>query len=418
MALDETRQTAPPRPTVAAGTAAAPRLRARRVSTGVARAELERLAVAATAVPDGFTVHPKLLRQFEQRAQMVAAGEVDWALGEALALGSIVLEGTDVRLSGQDTRRGTFSQRHAVLVDYGTGEEWVPLAHLPGEDVGRFGVHDSLLSEYAAVGFEYGYSVESPDALVAWEAQFGDFANGAQIIIDNFFVSADDKWGQRSGLVLLLPHGYEGQGPEHSSARIERFLTLCARDNMRLAQPTTAAQYFHLLRSQVRGLRRQPLVVFTPKSLLRARQSRSALDELAVGLLRRGARRSRHRRSETRASPGTGAEDASPTAPRRRGRGATGVAVLGQGRVRRHGPARRPARRGARASPSPAWIPPRWPWCGSSSSIPGPRRPWRRCSAATPAPTRWCGSRRSPRTWGRGRSPTDACTGSCVTASR
>ena len=204
-------------------------------------------------MPEGFTVHPKLLRQFGQRAQMVAEGDVDWALGEALALGSILLEGTDVRLSGQDTRRGTFSQRHAVLVDYRTGEEWVPLAHLQGEDVGRFGVHDSLLSEYAAVGFEYGYSVESPDALVAWEAQFGDFANGAQIIIDNFFVSADDKWGQRSGLVLLLPHGYEGQGPEHSSARIERFLTLCARDNMRLAQPTTAAQYFHLLRSQVRG---------------------------------------------------------------------------------------------------------------------------------------------------------------------
>jgi 2-oxoglutarate dehydrogenase E1 component len=208
---------------------------------------------------------------------------VDWALGEALALGSVVLEGTDVRLSGQDTRRGTFSQRHAVLVDYHTGQEWVPLAHLAGEGIGRFGVHDSLLSEYAAVGFEYGYSVEAPDALVAWEAQFGDFGNGAQIIIDNFLVSADDKWGQRSGLVLLLPHGYEGQGPEHSSARIERFLTLSARDNMRLAQPTTAAQYFHLLRSQVRGMGRRPLVVFTPKSLLRARQSRSALDQLSVG---------------------------------------------------------------------------------------------------------------------------------------
>jgi 2-oxoglutarate dehydrogenase E1 component len=228
-------------------------------------------------------VHPKLLRQFENRARLVADGEVDWALGEALALGSVLLEGTDVRLSGQDTRRGTFSQRHSVLVDYHTGEEWVPLAHLPGEGVGRFGVYDSLLSEYAALGFEYGYSVESPEALVAWEAQFGDFANGAQIIIDNFFVSAEDKWGQRSGLVLLLPHGYEGQGPEHSSARIERFLTLCARDNMRLAQPTTAAQYFHLLRSQVRGVGRQPLVVFTPKSLLRARQSRSALDDLTVG---------------------------------------------------------------------------------------------------------------------------------------
>ena len=249
----------------------------------MARDELERLAAATTAVPGGFTVHPKLVRQFENRARMVADGEVDWALGEALALGSILLEGTDVRLTGQDTRRGTFSQRHAVLVDYRTGAEWVPLAHLPGEGGGRFGVYDSLLSEYAAVGFEYGYSVERPDALVAWEAQFGDFANGAQIVIDNFLVAAEDKWGQRSGLALLLPHGYEGQGPEHSSARIERFLTLCARDNMRLAQPTTAAQYFHLLRSQVRGLGRQPLVVFTPKSLLRARQSRSSLDELTVG---------------------------------------------------------------------------------------------------------------------------------------
>ncbi len=283
VALDETRQTAAPRPT-ALPAPPAPPVATRAVPTGVARDELERLAADAIAVPEGFTVHPKLVRQFDQRGRMLAGGEVDWALGEALALGSILLEGTDVRLSGQDTRRGTFSQRHAVLVDHRTGEEWVPLSHLEGEGVGHFGVHDSLLSEYAAVGFEYGYSVESPDALVAWEAQFGDFANGAQIIIDNFFVSADDKWGQRSGLVLLLPHGYEGQGPEHSSARIERFLTLCARDNMRLAQPTTAAQYFHLLRSQVRGIGlRQPLVVFTPKSLLRARQSRSRLDDLTVG---------------------------------------------------------------------------------------------------------------------------------------
>jgi len=282
VALDETRQSAPPRPSALPD--APPTSPSRPAPpTGVARPELERLAVEATAVPEGFTLHPKLLRQFEQRAQMVASGEVDWALAEALALGSVVLEGTDVRLTGQDTRRGTFSQRHAVLVDYRTGAEWVPLAHLQGEGRGRFGVHDSLLSEYAAVGFEYGYSVEAPDALVAWEAQFGDFANGAQIVIDNFFVSADDKWGQRSGLVLLLPHGYEGQGPEHSSARIERFLTLCARDNMRLAQPTTAAQYFHLLRSQVRGMGRRPLVVFTPKSLLRARHSRSALDDLTVG---------------------------------------------------------------------------------------------------------------------------------------
>ncbi len=281
-ALDETRQAGPPQLTTLPP-APAPARPAADVRTGVERGTLERLVVDATSVPEGFTIHPKLLRQFQQRAGVVAEGEVDWALGEALAIGSLLLEGTDVRLAGQDTRRGTFSQRHAVLVDYATGNEWVPLAHLEGDGVGRFAIHDSLLSEYAAVGFEYGYSVEVPDALVAWEAQFGDFANGAQIVIDNFLVAADDKWEQASGLVLLLPHGYEGQGPEHSSARIERFLTLCARGNMRLAQPTTAAQYFHLLRSQARGAGSQPLVVFTPKSLLRAKQSRSPIDELASG---------------------------------------------------------------------------------------------------------------------------------------
>jgi len=284
-ALDETRQAAPPiQTTLPPAVVTVPP--GTDVPTGVERATLERLVVDATAVPEGFTIHPKLARQFEQRTGVVATGEVDWTLGEALAIGSLLLEGTDVRLAGQDTRRGTFSQRHAVLVDYATGNEWVPLAHLAGDGVGRFAIHDSLLSEYAALGFEYGYSVEMPEALVAWEAQFGDFANGAQIIIDNFLVAADDKWDQQSGLVLLLPHGYEGQGPEHSSGRIERFLTLSARGNMRLAQPTTAAQYFHLLRSQARGAGRQPLVVFTPKSLLRARPSRSPLAELATGSFR------------------------------------------------------------------------------------------------------------------------------------
>ena len=220
------------------------------VETGVAASVLARLAEVVRSVPDGFVIHPKLARQFEQRDKVVADGEIDWALGEALAIGSLLLEGTNVRLTGQDTRRGTFSQRHAVLVDYATGAEYVPLAGLEG---GRFTIRDSLLSEYACVGFEYGYSVEALDDLVVWEAQFGDFWNGAQIIVDNFLVAAEDKWAQRSGLVLLLPHGYEGQGPEHSSARIERFLTLSARGNMRVTEPTTAAQYFHLLRSQVRG---------------------------------------------------------------------------------------------------------------------------------------------------------------------
>ncbi|HUC37275.1 MAG TPA: multifunctional oxoglutarate decarboxylase/oxoglutarate dehydrogenase thiamine pyrophosphate-binding subunit/dihydrolipoyllysine-residue succinyltransferase subunit [Acidimicrobiales bacterium] len=281
-ALDETRQSAPPKPTMLPPPAPAV-AESDAAPTGVDRARLERLVVAATAVPEGFTLHPKLARQFEQRSKMVEGGQVDWSLGEALAFGSILEEGGDVRLAGQDTRRGTFSQRHSVLVDYATGAEWVPLAHLSTEGAGRFDVLDSLLSEYAALGFEYGYSVEAPGALVAWEAQFGDFANGAQIVIDNFLVSAEDKWGQSSGLALLLPHGFEGQGPEHSSARIERFLMLCAEGNMRVAQPTTAAQYFHLLRSQVRGPVRRPLVVFTPKFLLRARQSRSGIEELESG---------------------------------------------------------------------------------------------------------------------------------------
>ncbi len=264
------------------------------VETGVDETTLRALMASFKVLPDGFVIHPKLARQFGQRDQMVQGGKVDWALAESLALGTILLEGSDVRLTGQDTRRGTFSQRHGVLVDYVTGREYVPLTKLDGtmelvegrehgDELGRFTLRDSLLSEYAALGFEYGYSVESPESLVAWEAQFGDFANGAQIIIDNFLVSAEDKWGQRSSLVLLLPHGYEGQGPEHSSARIERFLTLSARGNMRVTQPTTASQYFHLLRSQVHQSHVRPLVVCTPKSLLRAPFARSELSQLTSG---------------------------------------------------------------------------------------------------------------------------------------
>jgi len=251
-------------------------------TTGVAREVLLAIANATSRVPEGFTMHPKLERQFAQRAQMVAEGVVDWSLGEAMAFGSLLVEGTNVRLMGQDSRRGTFSQRHAAFIDNLTGDQWIPLSHLDGAD-GFFTVRDSFLSEYAALGYEYGYSVEAKRALVAWEAQFGDFVNGAQIIIDNFIVAADDKWGQSANLVMLLPHGYEGQGPEHSSGRIERFLTLCARNNMRVTQPTTAAQYFHLLRSQVRRENSTPLVVFTPKSMLRATATRSPLDELVEG---------------------------------------------------------------------------------------------------------------------------------------
>jgi 2-oxoglutarate dehydrogenase E1 component len=282
-ALDETRSSSPPKvrdlPPPPQASHVLPQ-----IDTGVPRDVLDRVASALHTVPDGFTVHPKLAKVFDTREKLWNGGEADWALGEALAFGSLLLEGSDVRVSGQDTRRGTFGHRNAALVDYETGAEYVPLANLaPAGESGRFFIYDSLLSEYAAVGFEYGYSVVHKDALVAWEAQFGDFHNGAQIVIDQFIVAAEDKWGQTSGLVLLLPHGYEGQGPEHSSARIERFLTLCAENNIQVCQPTTAAQMFHLLRRQVRRDVRKPLVVITPKSLLRARHSRSPVDEFVDG---------------------------------------------------------------------------------------------------------------------------------------
>ncbi|HUA95020.1 MAG TPA: multifunctional oxoglutarate decarboxylase/oxoglutarate dehydrogenase thiamine pyrophosphate-binding subunit/dihydrolipoyllysine-residue succinyltransferase subunit, partial [Acidimicrobiales bacterium] len=283
-ALDEVRAETPPPPVRLPLAEPAPPV-APSVGTGVAETTLRHLAQLTNRVPEGFTLHPKLVRQFAQRADLFAGGEVDWSLAEALAMGSLLLEGVDVRLTGQDTRRGTFSQRHAVLVDYETGRQFVPLAHLddPDRPVGRFTVRDSLLSEYAALGFEYGYSVEAPEALVCWEAQFGDFVNGAEIIIDNFLVAAEEKWDQHAGLTLLLPHGYEGQGPEHSSARIERFLSLGARGNLRVAVPSTAAQYFHLLRSQVRRTPASPLVVVTPKSLLRAPATRSPIGDLVEG---------------------------------------------------------------------------------------------------------------------------------------
>ena len=252
------------------------------VDTTVDRATLDQLLVKLTEVPDGFNVHPKLVRWLEQRAGALERNAVDWALGEALALGSLLTQGRTIRLSGQDTRRGTFSQRHSVLVDQRTGEQYTPLANL-GEGQGKFFVYDSLLSEFAAMGFEYGYSVANPEALVLWEAQFGDFVNGAQIIVDQFISAAEDKWGQRSSLVLLLPHGFEGQGPEHSSARLERFLDLAAEDNMQVAYPSNPAQYFHLLRRQALRANRKPLVVMTPKSLLRLAAARSTAEQLTAG---------------------------------------------------------------------------------------------------------------------------------------
>lgn len=251
-------------------------------STAVDQDVVTTIGEAHSNPPEGFTVHPKLQRVLDKRAKMSQEGDIDWAYGELLALGSLVMEGTSVRLAGQDSRRGTFTQRHALLHDRKTDQNWIPLQNL-SESQAKFTIYDSFLSEYAALGFEYGYSVERPDALVLWEAQFGDFVNGAQIVIDEFISSGEQKWAQRSSVVLLLPHGYEGQGPDHSSARIERFLQLAAQDNMTVAQPSTPANYFHLLRRQAYARPRKPLVVFTPKSMLRLRGATSPVEAFTTG---------------------------------------------------------------------------------------------------------------------------------------
>jgi 2-oxoglutarate dehydrogenase E1 component len=252
------------------------------LDTGVSDKQVNQVFDVLSSVPEGFVLHPKLARQFEARDAMMAQGLVDWGLAEALAFGSLLGEGTSIRLAGQDSRRGTFSHRHSTLVCNETAREHCPLAELTRSGA-RLWVYDSLLSEYAALGYEYGYSVGDTNALVLWEAQFGDFVNGAQIIIDQFVMSAEDKWNQHSGLVMLLPHGFEGQGPEHSSGRIERFLQSTAENNLRVANLSTAAQYFHLLRDQAMRSPRRPLVLFTPKSLLRHRDARSPVAELTDG---------------------------------------------------------------------------------------------------------------------------------------
>jgi 2-oxoglutarate dehydrogenase E1 component len=280
-AFEETKESAPPQ-------AERRRSRSRRLGvlppleTGVDRTVLDRVLKRVTSWPEDFHPHPKLAKQLELRRDLLEKDAVDWSLGEALAFGSLVLEGIPVRLTGQDSRRGTFSQRHAVLVDYETDHKFYPLAHL-SDDQAAFLVYDSPLNEFAALGFEYGESVVAKDALVAWEAQFGDFINEAQVIVDQFIASGEDKWGQTSGLVVLLPHGYEGQGPEHSSARIERFLQLAAEDNIQVVVPSTPSQYFHLLRRQVHRDIRKPLIVFTPKSLLRLPAARSRTEEFLSG---------------------------------------------------------------------------------------------------------------------------------------
>ncbi|AMM33234.1 2-oxoglutarate dehydrogenase, E1 subunit [Sinomonas atrocyanea] len=254
-------------------------------STAISAETLARIGQAHVAIPEDFAVHPKLKQLLERREQMSREGGIDWGFGEIAAFGSLIAEGVPVRLAGQDSRRGTFVQRHAVFHDRSNGDEWTPLAHL-SEDQAKLAIYDSSLSEYAALGFEYGYSVERPDTLVAWEAQFGDFVNGAQTIIDEFISSAEQKWGQRSSLVMLLPHGYEGQGPDHSSARIERFLQLCAEQNMIVAQPSTPASHFHLLRRQAYSRPRKPLIVFTPKQLLRLKAAASTVEDFTSGTFR------------------------------------------------------------------------------------------------------------------------------------
>ncbi len=262
-----------------------PALPAGGLQTAISSDVLARIAKAHVTVPDGFTVHPKLLPQLQRRAQAITDGGIDWGTAEIIAFGSLLLEGRPVRLAGQDSRRGTFAQRFAVIVDRHTGQEWTPLRHLSdshGEQA-PFYVYDSLLSEFAALGFEYGYSVARPDTLVLWEAQFGDFLNGAQTIVDEFIVSGETKWGQHSGVVMLLPHGFEGQGPDHSSARIERFLTLAADQAFTAAQPSTPASYFHLLRRQALDPAHRPLIVFTPKSMLRSKRAASAPEEFSSG---------------------------------------------------------------------------------------------------------------------------------------
>ena len=256
------------------------------VDTAVEQESLSATGEALASYPEGFHIHPKVKKLLEQRLEMARGKRaIDFGMAEALAFGSLLKQGVPVRLSGQDSLRGTFNQRHAALIDIENEEEYVPLAHLATEEA-WCEIYNSPLSEAAVLGFEYGFSRDFPEALTLWEAQFGDFANGAQIVIDQFIAASEDKWNLLSGVVLLLPHGYEGQGPEHSSARIERFLQLAARDNIQVCQPSTAAQYFHLLRRQALRSWRKPLIVFTPKGMLRYPAAASPLSDLAGGRFR------------------------------------------------------------------------------------------------------------------------------------
>jgi 2-oxoglutarate dehydrogenase E1 component len=252
------------------------------VATAVGADVIAAIGKAHTALPEGLTPHKRVQQLLERRAKMSVAGDIDWAFGEILAFGSLLHQGVTVRLAGQDSRRGTFVQRHAAVVDAHGGKDYLPITKVANDNA-KFYAHDSLLSEYATMGFEYGYSVENPEALVMWEAQFGDFVNGAQSVIDEFISSGEVKWGQKSAVTLLLPHGHEGQGPDHTSGRPERFLQLCAEDNMRVVIASTPANYFHLLRRQALSAKRKPLVAFTPKSLLRHKLCISQINDFTTG---------------------------------------------------------------------------------------------------------------------------------------
>ena len=250
------------------------------VPTSVPKTRLQQICESLGRIPEGFSLHRKLERILDQRSKTVSDDlKLDWAMGELLALGSLLGEGDDIRFTGEDCQRGTFSHRHAVLFDNATGESWIPLNHL-GDQQGQLCIYNTPVTEGGCIGFEYGYSLGDPNMLIIWEAQFGDFANAGQVYFDQFIASAQKKWGRSSGLVCLLPHGYEGMGPEHSSARIERFLQLCADENMEVVNPTTPAQMFHLLRRQMLRSFRKPLIVFTPKSLLRHPMATSSVSEL------------------------------------------------------------------------------------------------------------------------------------------
>ena len=327
-------------------------------------------------------MHPKVLPQLQRRAAAITDGPIDWGTGEILAFGSLLMDGRPVRLAGQDSRRGTFVSRFATIIDRINADEWTPLANLT-EDQAQFYVYDSLLSEYAALGFEYGYSVARPDALVLWEAQFGDFVNGAQTVIDEFITSGETKWRQQSGVVLLLPHGYEGQGPDHSSARIERFLTMAADDAFVVAQPSTPASYFHLLRQHSLGEEHRPLIVFTPKSMLKRKEAASQPERL-------------HRGHVPRRS--------SATTTRRPGQGRDAAAVLGPDHLGPDGRARQARGRRADHRDRPG-----------RAALPAPdRRRSRPRSRSYPQPQgASAGCRTSRPTWARGRTTSSTCSPTC-----